>query len=223
MLTNQELQVVDWLRERPVATMGQMRQEFHLSHMTVFRALKKYGYYTSYNYNAAYYVLQHVPQFDEWGLWAYRDIRFSCYRRLPETILAVVEKAPAGLTIRELEERLQTKVANLVFRLVGAGRLRGERLLGHQAVYGAGDPERCSRQREQRQRLLSEQAVRGPDDLPPWCSTSEAIAVLQQMVLSSDDHPERLARRLQARGVQVTASQVSRVMDYYALKKKPHL
>ena len=220
MLTPRELKVIHWLHHRPIATMEHMRNQFHLSHMTVLRALKKVGYYTSYNHNAAYYVLYDIPQFDEWGLWAFRDIRFSRYYHLPETILAVVQKAPAGLTVRELEERLQTKVANLVSRLVGAGRLAGERLLGHQVVYWAADPERQAFQREQRQQLRPERPARGPADLPAGYSTSEIITVLRQLILTPDDHPDRLARRLQARGVRITASQVGRVMDYYDLKKK---
>ena len=88
-----------------------LRHQFQLSHMSVFRILKDYGYYTSYNYNAAYYTLHDVPQFDQAGLWAYRDIRFSRYGTLSETIVALVEKATAGMTVREVEDRLQTKAA----------------------------------------------------------------------------------------------------------------
>jgi hypothetical protein len=72
--------------------MKQLRHQFQISHMTVVRALKKFGYFASYNHNASYYVLWDVPQFDDWGLWAYRDVRFSRYRTLPATIVALTAR-----------------------------------------------------------------------------------------------------------------------------------
>jgi hypothetical protein len=218
MLTDLEQKVVKWLRKVKVANMRQLQQQFQISHMTVVRALKKFGYYTSYNHNAGYYVLQDVPSFDDWGLWSYRDIRFSRYRSLPETIVALVEKAPAGLTVRELEERLQSKVANLVSRLVSEGRVQGERLLGRQVVYLAGDSEVRGSQLQQRRQRSEEPAAHGRAELPPGCSAAEVIEILRAMILTSDDNPDRLAHRVQAE--QVTTSQVRRVLEHYALKKK---
>ena len=118
MLTEKEQKLVNWLRRRKVASMRHLQHQFRVSHMTVFRALKKYGYHTSYNHNARFYTLADTPQFDEWGLWAHRDIRFSHAGSLPETLVALVTQSPAGRTVGELEERLQTHVANLLSRLV---------------------------------------------------------------------------------------------------------
>lgn len=218
MLTDLEQKVINWLRRTKVATMRHLRHQFQISHMTVVRALKKFGYYASYNHNAAYYVLQDVPEFDDWGLWAYRDIYFSRCGNLLETIVSVVEKAPAGLTVHELEERLQTKVANLVSRLVSKGRVHRERLVGHQVVYLAGDP--VVRTLQLQQRRLQQEEVRATSELPPACSATEVIEVLRAMILTQDDNPDRLSRRLQAHGAHVTAGQVRRVLDHYALEKK---
>ncbi|TVS09303.1 MAG: hypothetical protein EA424_27475 [Planctomycetaceae bacterium] len=55
-------------------------------------------------------------QFDDGGLWAYRDVRFSRAGTLPETLVALVTQAPGGLTAGELQERWQTPVANLLSR-----------------------------------------------------------------------------------------------------------
>ena len=220
MLTGGEQKVIGWLRTTTVATMKQIRHQFQISHMTVVRALKKFGYYASYNYNAAYYVLRDVPEFDDWGLWAYREIRFSRYRTLPATIVAVVEKAPVGLTVGELEERLQTKAGNMVSRLVSDGRLQHERIVGRHMVYLASDPQVRTQQIEQRQRQLKEEAARGATELPSGCSAVDVIEVLRAMIVASDDDPDRLARRLQAHGTHVTAGQVHRVLEHYGVKKK---
>jgi hypothetical protein len=217
MVTDLEQKVISWLRKRTVATMRQMRHQFQISHMTVVRALRETGYYASYNYNAAYYVLQDVPKFDDWGLWAYKDIRFSYFHSLPATIVAVVSKAPAGLTVHELEERLQTKVANAVSCLASKGHVQRERIIGHQMIYLAGDLEIRTQQLEKRQKLLPQESASGK--LPPGCSATEVIEVLRRMILTSDDDAERLARELQSIGTRIRASQVRRVLDYYGVKK----
>jgi len=220
MLTAAEQKVIAWLRRSTVATMKQIRHQFHISHMTVVRALKKFGYYASYNYNAAYYVLRDLPEFDDWGLWAYRDIRFSRYRTLPATIVAVVEKAPAGLTLPELEQRLQTKAGNVVSRLVSHGRVKGERLAGRHVVYLASDPEVGTQQIERRQRQMQAEAAPGATKLPSRCSPLDVIEVLRAMIQTSEDDPDRLARRLQAGGIRITAGQVRRVLEHYGVEKK---
>lgn len=219
MLTERERKVVNWLKSRKVATMRHLRHQFKLSHMTVIRALKKYGYYTSYNHNASYYVLHDLPTFNEWGLWAYRTVRFSRHGTLTQTMVALVENAPAGLTVGELEERLEVKVANLASRLVHDGILQREILPGRQAVYLASDAKLGSRQYEKRRKRL-QQLARGSAELPEECSPTEVIEILRQMIIARDVSADQLARQLKNRGVHVTAGKVRQVIAHYALEKK---
>ncbi len=219
VLTDREQKVVNWLKKRNVTTMRNLRHQFNLSHMTVIRALKKYGYFTSYNHNASYYVLHDRPSFNEWGLWGYRNIRFSRHGTLTQTIAVLVENAPAGLTVGELEERLDVKVANLASRLVHDGILQRELLRGRQAVYLATAAKVGSRQYEKRQEQL-QQLARGRAELPTECSPMDVIEVLRQMIISRDVNADQLARQLKNHGVHITASKVRRVIEYYSLEKK---
>ena len=220
MLTDRERKLVNWLRTRKVATMRQLQHQFQVCHMTVFRALKNIGYHTSYNHNAGYYTLASVPQFDDWGLWTYRSIRFSRAGTLLETLLALVTQAPAGLTVGELEERLQTPVANLLSRLVQQGRLQREVLRGRQVVYLNPAAEHGHRQWEQRQQDLRAVAAKTAKGFPVGCSALLVIDVLRQMILTPDEGPEQWARQLQGQGRQVTAGQVRQVQEHYGLEKK---
>jgi hypothetical protein len=220
MLTEKEQKIVDWMRKRKVATMRHLRHQFQVSHMTVFRALKKQGYLTSYNHNASYYTLAEVPEFDDWGLWAYRHVRFSRFGTLWNTLVALVQRAPAGLTCEELEDRLQTRVANLLSRLVHHGRLHCQRLQGRQVVYLACEREHGRQQWEQRQQQLRTTAAARQVGLPANCSPSLVINVLRQMIVAPDDGPESWARRLRSQGQTVTAKQIRQVQDHYGLKKK---
>jgi len=221
MFTHGEQQVVDALRKSKIATMQNLRERFQLSYMTVFRALRKYGYFNSYNHNARYYVLHDVPQFDDWGLWAYRDVRFSRYGSLPDTLAALVEKAAAGQTVRELEERLQVPVANLLSRLVHEGRLQSQTLHGRRAIYLVADPELAAAQKRQREELTPSAAPIAAH-LPTGMAATEVIEVLREKILSPDFTPDQLARRLRDRRVSLTAGQVREVFDFYALEKKRH-
>jgi hypothetical protein len=220
MLTDREQKLVNWLRKRQVATMRHMQHQFQICHMTVLRALKKVGYCTSYNRNAAYYTLADVPCFDDWGLWTYRNVCFSRAGTLLDTLVALVSTAPAGLTAAELEQRLQTPVANLLSRLVHNGRLQRQVLRGRQVVYLNSEPEQSRQQWEQRQTEFHAAAIKASQGLPAGCLAPLVIDVLRQMILAPQQEPEQWARQLQAQGRQVTAAQVRQVQEHYALKKK---
>ena len=115
--------VIELLRERRVATMEAMRKRLDVCHMTVVRALREYGYFTSYNFNSAYYTLADVPVFNRHGLWSYEQVRFSRHGTLADTIVRAVERSSSGMTVRELESRLEVGVRNHLSRLFRAGRL----------------------------------------------------------------------------------------------------
>jgi hypothetical protein len=219
MSADRHQKLIAWMKTRKVTTMKALRHQFQISHMTVFRILSEYGYHTSYNRNAAFYALRDVPQFDPAGFWAYREIRFSRHGSLSDTIVAVVENALAGQTVPELEERLQTRAANLLCRLVRDGRLTQRSLQGRLVVYLASDPRQADQQFQQRQQLLK-QLPAPQQSLPEGCSATEVIEILRALVLSPKSSPEELARQLTARGLRITPGQVSHVTTHYALKKK---
>jgi hypothetical protein len=219
MSDDRRQKLIAWMKTRKVTTMKALCHQFQISHMTVFRILSEYGYHTSYNRNAAFYALRDVPQFDPAGFWAYRGTRFSRHGSLSDTIVAVVENAVAGQTVRELEERLQTRAANLLCRLVRDGRLTQRSLQGRLVVYLASDPRQADQQFQQRQQLREQPPV-PQQSLPEGCSTTEVIEILRALVLSPRANPEALARQLTTRGLHITPGQVTRVTAHYALKKK---
>lgn len=220
MLTEREQKLVNWLRRRKIATRRQLQHQFQVCHMTIFRALKKHGYYTSYNRNAAYYTVADVPQFDDWGLWAWRDVRFSRTGTLVKTLRALVTGSAAGLTVGELEQRLQTRVANLLSRLVQHGQLARQVLPGRQVVYLSPTAEQGRQQWQQRQQVCHAVGVASASGLPAGCPPAVVIAVLRQMIVAPDQGPERWTRQLQAQGQPLSAGQVRRVQEHYGVEKK---
>jgi len=220
MLTETEQNVVRWLKQSKVATMRQMRQHFHVSHMTIVRALKKHGYFTSYNHNAMYYVLRDMPQFDDWGLWSWRDVRFSQAGTLQYSVVQLVEQSPAGRTTHELAARLLVDVGHLLSRLVRQRRLTQQALAARQVVYLAADPAHAQQQWQQRQQLLAAATATRRVGLPAGVAAAQVIDILRQMILAPDGRPDLWTRQLKTRGVSVAEADVRRVIEHYALEKK---
>jgi hypothetical protein len=226
-LTRTEARVVARLRSKRVDTMNNLCQQLLVSHMSVVRALKKHGYFSSINHNASYYTLHEIPRFDQDGLWSYRNICFSSHGTLAKTLVTLVQKAPAGLTVAQLQQRLGTKVGNLLSRLCRQKELT-RCFLGRQAVYLAVEPQRQKRQREQLELQQEETpattASGGTDSpsFPPSCDVVLVLEVLIQIVKTPRADARELAKAIRARGVKIDARQVQRVIDFYALQKKRH-
>jgi len=110
--SQKESKVVDLLRELIVATIDVLCTKLAASRSTVLRALKTYGYFSSYNFNSSYFTLKDIPHFGKDGLWFHGDVGFSRYGTLTQTIKAVVEHSEAGYTVLELQKRLGTKIHN---------------------------------------------------------------------------------------------------------------
>lgn len=221
-LTPGEHSVIQLLRRLGVATMRTLRRRLHCCHMTVVRALRKTGYFNSFNANAAYYTLPQTPVFDAQGLWFRRRIGFSQQGNLLQTLVALVEHSPAGCTVPELEARLSTPVANLLCRLQREGRLVVART-GRHALYLAIDPDQQRRQQTQRQTPpppapLPPKAL-GPA-LPEGVSAPEVIALLTTLIQEPSLSGSTLVRRLRSRGLDLSPSQIRRPQAFYELQKK---
>src|SRR6058998_2146739 len=85
------------IQEQKVATMPQLKAALGTSvSATVFRKLAALPYRSSYSHCGAYYTLDPIAQYDELGLWTYRDIHFSRHGTLLDTAATLVSQAPAG-------------------------------------------------------------------------------------------------------------------------------
>jgi hypothetical protein len=114
-----------------VATMPQLKAALGSNvSVTVFRKLSGLPYRSSYSHCGAYYTLDSLAQYDELGLWSYRDIYFSRHGTLLNTAAALVTQAPAGYFVDELEAVVQVAVKDPLRRLVQAERLHRRELEG---------------------------------------------------------------------------------------------
>ena len=90
------------LKRKKVFMLDQLASQLECSIPTARLNLKRWGAHTSYNQNGRYYTLPTVPRFDGNGLWCIKDICFSKSGNLKNTLIHLIEKAPAGLTGKEI-------------------------------------------------------------------------------------------------------------------------
>jgi hypothetical protein len=142
----------------PVVTLPQLKAALGTTvAVTVFRKLAALPYRTSYSHCGAYYTLDSLAQYDQAGLWTYRDIHFSRHGTLLDTAATLVTQSPAGCFTNELDAMVQVATKDALRRLVQQGRLH-RRELGGRYLY-------CAHERGRRQQQwAARQAQPPPED-----------------------------------------------------------
>ena len=120
--------------------------------LTVFRKLNTLSYQTSYSHRGGFYTLKSIPRFNAQGLWCCRGAWFSRQGTLLDTAAALVEAAPGGYRVAELEEQLHVPVKDALRQLVRSGRLYRQEFKG-QYLYLAHPRDRRQEQWASRQAL----------------------------------------------------------------------
>lgn len=110
--------------------------------VTVFRKLSTLPYQTSYSHRGAFYTLKSIPRFDALGLWCSRGARFSRHGTLLDTAVALVDAAPAGCLVDELEGVLRVPVKDPLLQLVQSDRLHRQEYEGRYLYLAKQRPRR---------------------------------------------------------------------------------
>jgi len=197
-------------RVRKVMTVAELARQMRCSPRTVHRRLKVWQAIHSYNQNGRYYVLPSVPTFDSSGLWRYRDIGFSRYGNLTETLIALVGNAQAGLSAPELGRLLGMEPRSFLWLFRNHPALTREKHHGC-FVYFAAESVLYRRQRDGRTIMVAH--ARRPSD-------SEVIAILVEAIKHPDLSLEQLCRHLKRQGRQATEPAVSNLFAYHGLDLK---
>ena len=184
------------------------------SAMTARRALSAHGYLTSYNFNARYYTLAEIPEFDEHGLWAYRKVRFSRHGTLPRTLRQLVSGSSSGMSAEELEKRLKVNPRPRLTRLTHKGEVAREKLKGT-FVYFSTDAVRLRDQLAQRCAEQADALVRMSLPAP-----DRIIAVLVERILRPEIDIVQLVRRLSRKGLKMRPKEIEAIFMHYKLTEK---
>lgn len=156
--------------KRTIATLPELMTALGTgSRRTVFRKLMELDHRTSYSHRGKYYTLNSLVDFDERGLWTFRDIWFSVHGTLLTTATAFVEFCKEGYFVDELDNVLHVSTKDALRKLVNDGLLTREHFQG-KFLYLAADKDRGNRQIFARRALLVDPGIVGPiqrEDLMP--------------------------------------------------------
>lgn len=175
------------------------------------RALqKKWNTFTSYNQNGRFYVLPHIPKFDQYGLWHHENASFSQNGNLKKTIVHLVETSPAGLTGRELGEILGLLPQSFVHHYSKQPGIIRTRLAGSY-VHFSSDTAVYESQIQNRNKLISEAVV---------ITDSEAIMILVAIINSQSISAEEIIALPEIKKINITLTAIQRFIESHNLEKK---
>lgn len=127
------------IKNKGITTLNDLKMETGTSAtMTLFRSMTRLGYLTSYSHRGAYYTLPGIPNFNCYGLWSCRDVKFSRFGNLMKTSSALVEQSDKGHTASELETLLQIDVNHALLKLTREGTIQRFKS-GNAFVYTSAD------------------------------------------------------------------------------------
>jgi hypothetical protein len=183
------INIAKLLRKQKVATFEELAAALGTgARRTVFRKLKELAYYTSYSHRGRYYTLEEIAQFDDLGLWSYKDIWFSQYGTLLSTAQMFVHRSECGCFVGELDSALNVSTKDALRQLARNGRLSREKIAG-QFLYCAADSEISGQQVLARRVLLAEPGVTGP--IPPATIIPDELRAAIVLFFSLLDEQQR--------------------------------
>jgi len=194
--------------KRKVVTIEEIAGLLESSVTTARRQLKKWRTYTSFNMNGRYYSLPGIPRFDEHGIWKYRQILFSQYGNLMQTISQLIGRSQAGLDARQLAQLVEIAPNSSVFsRLPQTPGIRREKHQGRFVYFSE------EKYQEQKTGLSKPHDVRFPTD-------SESVMILVQLVRYPHSSIEELFERVAEQGTRIEPHAIEAFLNHHGLLKK---
>ena len=196
---------------KKVQTVTDLSEILQCSLITVRRRLKEWNVCTSYNKNGRYYTLRSIPTFNKNGIWRYRDIYFSKYGTLKNTVIALAAKSKQGLDHAELSEIIGLNPKCFMARYKDLPGLKKERYKNH-IIYFSSGPEEYEVQKRNR-------FPPGPsaDELPP---DATAIIILVEVIHHPGMSINELAAQLQEQGHAIEAGSIAALFRQHRIDKK---
>jgi hypothetical protein len=190
---------------RKIITIEQLTNLLECSTITARRRLKVWKAHTSINQNGRYYTLPRIPVFDENGLWQYQAVLFSRHGNLKQTIMALIESYPKGLSAAEI-----AKIVDLAPNSSFLSQLRnvpGVKREKHDGRFIYSSDRPGIPERERREEIVF------PTD-------AQAVAILVQLIKHPGIGVSELSQRVSDQGGSVEPAAVQRFLRFHDLLKK---
>jgi biotin operon repressor len=174
--------------------------------------LKLWQAYTSYNQNGKYYTLPQVPQFNQHGLWRYKDVSFSKHGNLKKTIIHLVTASAAGLSGRQLGELLGLSPQSFLHHFRECAGIYREKYDGVYIYFSDRDEVR-EKQVQQRSSLVQRSAI-------VTISDPVAVMILVAIIRHHGISAEEILALPEIKKSKIKLANIQGFMEYHELLKK---
>ena len=204
-------QAIDTFAFKKILTVTELSVILQCSEITVHRRLKEWDALTSYNKNGRYYTIRTIPKFDKNGIWQYRDIYFSRYGTLKNTVVALASKSRKGINHAELSEIIGLNPKCFMARFKELPGIKKERYKKC-IIYFSSNSEKYETQK--RKRFPPEPAA---ISLP---TDAQAIIILVELINHPHMSTSELTAQLEKKGHDIKAGSISALFKKYGITKK---
>lgn len=178
---------------------------------TAHSRLKQWGAINSYNMNGCYYTLPSIARFDQLGLWHYRDIHFSKYGNLKETLISLVENSENGLDSNQIGQLLKLDSRSFLSHFNNIKQLYREKINGR-FIYFTTDKVVYQQQKQKRTDKKPGKQFNSVKD-------STGILLLVERIKNPDLDETDLAKLLRKQGVRIKPEAISNFFSCHGIKK----
>lgn len=197
-------------KEFNVLTLDQVSRKNKCSIRTVQRWFARLSVLRSYNKNSRYYTLADIPDFNNNGIWRYRDILFSKYGNLKQTVKHLILVSDRGLNGNEIGEIVKLSPRSFMHHFREMEGVFREKYEGAY-VYFSDDPPTYAKQNSNRIRAVDAQKI---DD-------AVAVKILVEYIKHPDMSTRELSNVLRDRRVcRVSTFEIENLFAFHNLKKK---
>lgn len=191
-------------------TLNQVSKTRDCSIRTVQRQFAELAVLRSYNKNSRYYTLPEIPKFNAHGIWCYRDILFSKYGDLRQTVKHTILASKDGLSGNEIGDIVNLLPRSFMHHFREMEGIFREKH-GGVYIYFSNDPSIYVRQQIKRVRANEVRRI------------SDAIAI--KILVGYIKHPELSEEELSSilrreKNVDISPSMITNLLSFHGLLKK---
>lgn len=106
------------IKTKKIFLFSSISKYVNASTATLRRYIKALKGMSSYTHNGKFVTLPEIPQFDENGIWFYRNVGFSSFKNSMELIVNIINKSESGITKEGLDEILKIDVSKQINTLL---------------------------------------------------------------------------------------------------------
>lgn len=207
-----ECTVTQTIQRKRVFQITELAAWLRCSLPTCRRRLKQWKAHTSYNHNGRYYTLPVIPVFDAQGIWHYRDISFSRYGNLKQTVSRLVHESKLGLSAAEIGDLLRMNPQSFLSHFQYDPGLYREKM-GGRFIWFSAETKNRENQKQGRIQLECQKSISMPSD-------REAVLILLDLLHHPETSVMEMARRMQRKELDLCPEVIQGFLAHHDLLKK---